>query len=555
MAQDSTQPTNGVIYLEADEDITAAVDKLVKSDASKVQIVTTKRSTLLQSVINLKLLQKAAKDAHKDLVVVTTDRVATSLAGRIGVPVASQVGEAAKIPSAMAAAAVTDDEIDGGSVGETPEPASSTGMTTPLSTPPAEPLAPAAATQAPPPSSPAKPKGQRVPSISAVQKRVMWGGIALLLVGTIFGAFYYFAGAKVTLYANASQVNTQFAFTADPAAKSSDIDSSVLSAQRLSLTKAVTASVEATGTKDLGTKANGTITVYNNYDSDDHPLVSGTRFVSSGGLVFRSTEDVVVPGGNVKNGKIVPGQVGVSVQADQNGDQYNLGPGKYTIPGLPADQQTGIYGQGNQMKDGTTKTAKVVTQADVEKAQVAALASDKPASAKELAGKASASQAVIDPSLQQNVTSSDVKPAVNSEAQTATLTIQVAYSQLAVKKSELARLARAEESKQLGGESQIYDDGSDKLAMTLVEKPQSPDSAQKFNASATAFAGTRIDSAALAKELKGKKYGEALEVASKVPGVDRAEINLKPGWFTRMPGIANHITITIKVANISSSDQ
>ncbi|HEX7259563.1 MAG TPA: hypothetical protein VF272_01375 [Candidatus Saccharimonadia bacterium] len=560
MAQDPKQASNGVIYLEVDEDITAAVDKLSKSESEKVQLVTTKRSTLLQSVINLKLLQKAAKGSNKELIIVTTDRVATSLAGRLGIPVASQVGETAKVPSAMAAVAAADDEIDGGMVGE-PTMNAATGMTTPLTAMAAEPPLPPST----PPSAPAmpsntqvaapKPKGQHVPSISGMQKRVLWGVAGVVGLGMIFGIFYYLASAKVTLFANASQVNTKFAFTADPAAKRSDIGNNLLSAQRLSLSKAVTASVEATGTKDLGSKARGSVIVSNSYDSNDHPLVSGTRFVASNGLVFRSTEDAVVPGGSLKSGKVVPGQVSVAVQADQNGDQYNLGPGKYTIPGLPADQQSGISGQGEQMSGGTTKTAKVVTQPDIAKAQAAALESDRPASAKELANKASDSQTVIDASLQQNVTSSDSNPAVNSEAQTATLTLQVTYSQLAVEKSDLSKLARTEESKQLGGQSQIYDDGSDKLEIALVAKPQSADSAQKFNAAATAFAGTKIDTAALAKELKGKKYGDALDIAQRVPGVDRAEISLKPGWFTRLPGISSHINITIKVANTSSSDR
>jgi len=552
LTKNPTPTSNGVVYLEVDEDITAAVDKLVKSASAKVQLVTTKRSTLLQSVINLKLLQKAAKDARKQLIIVTTDRVATSLAGRLGIPVASQVGEAAKVPSAVAAATtVADDEIDGGSIGEA-APAAATSMTTtpePVIPPPSAPDPPLAAAGS------GKPKGPRIPSIGKIQKKVMWGSLGLLAVGLIFGAFYYLVSAKVTLYANASQVNTKFAFTADPTAKRSDIASSVLAAERLSLNKAVTASVEATGTKDLGTKASGTITVSNSYDSNDHPLVSGTRFVASNGLVFRSTEDVVVPGGKLKGGKVDPGEASVPVQADQNGDQYNLGPGKYTIPGLPADQQEGIYGQGQQMKNGTTKTAKVITQNDIAKAQTAALASDKPASAKELAAKAKDSQTVIEASLQQNATSSDTSPAVNSEAQTATLTLQVTYSQLAISKSELSKLARAVEGKQLGDQSQIYDDGSSKLAMTAASKPGSPDSAQKFDAAATAFAGTKIDTVALTEQLKGKKYGEALDMASKLPGVDRAEISIKPSWYTRLPGISSHIEISIKVANTTSSDK
>src|ERR1700751_4470798 len=80
------------LYLEADEDITSAIDKLTKSTASSVQIVVPKRSTMLQSIINLKLLKKAAENARKELVLVTGDRIATDLASRVGLAVAPSLG-------------------------------------------------------------------------------------------------------------------------------------------------------------------------------------------------------------------------------------------------------------------------------------------------------------------------------------------------------------------------------------------------------------------------------------------------------------------------------
>jgi hypothetical protein len=55
------------LYLEADEDITSAIDKLHKTVGDTVQIVVPKRSTLLQSIINLKLLKKRPKPLIKSL--------------------------------------------------------------------------------------------------------------------------------------------------------------------------------------------------------------------------------------------------------------------------------------------------------------------------------------------------------------------------------------------------------------------------------------------------------------------------------------------------------
>lgn len=554
--------TEGVIYLEVDEDITSAVDKLTSEAGSAVQIVTAKRSTLFQSVINLKLLKKAAADANKDLVLVTSDRVATNLAGRIGVPVASQVGEPGSVPKMAAAAAGAaalksndEDEIDGGTIGDvvpdakpaTPEPHPAEEVVEKVPTP--EPPTPTPASS-PEPAAKGKKTGKKspVPSIGKMQKRVLLGGLAVLALLLALGLNYYFTRATVTLFAKGAQVNASFDFTADPSARQSDIGAATLAATELSLDRTVNASVQATGTKDLGTKAGGTITVYNEFDSNSQPLVAGTRFISADGKVFRSTANATVPGSSVSGGKIVAGQTTVSVQADQNGDQYNLGPTRYTIPGLSAAQQAGIYGQGQQMQGGSSKTAKVITQADIDKAQKAALEADKADAQKDLKSKAGKGQVVLEPSLTQKVTRSDPNPDANAEASSGTVAISVEYTQLAVKQSELSELAKSKEQEQIGQDKDIYDDGSSNLQLKAVGAPAS-DGGQKFRANATAFAGTKIDKDALVKDIKGKKIGEATEIAQRLQDVEKAEIKVTPTWATSLPGIEKHIKVEIKVSN------
>ena len=110
---------DNALYLEVDEDITSAIDKLNKISGDSVQIVVPKRSTLLQSVINQKLLKKAAENAHKKLVLVTNDRVATDLAARTGLAVATSLGAEAVLATAKAPSpALADDVIEDGD----PEP-------------------------------------------------------------------------------------------------------------------------------------------------------------------------------------------------------------------------------------------------------------------------------------------------------------------------------------------------------------------------------------------------------------------------------------------------
>lgn len=578
----ATTDQNGIIYLEIDEDITSAIDKLTKNTAENIQVVTAKRSTLFQSVINMKLLKKAAADNKKVLTLVTADRVATNLAGRIGVPVAERVGEPGRVPSVSGPSANTnDDEIDGGVVGDNDakkkaaaasvagaavgaaaasqaaeaapaEPVSESTPTSsapsPASTPSSKPAPSSSASPAPASkasSGAAKPpKGKRVPNIGIMQKRFLWiaGGIFAILL--LLGANYYFTSAKVTLFAKGTQVNAAFKFTADPSIQSSNIDSATLAASQPSVKKTLKGNVTATGTKDNGTKAKGTMTVYNR-TNNDQKLVAGTRFQSPDGKIFRSQSDITVPKAYLQNFSPVAGQTNVEVVADQNGDGYNLGPAKYSIPALGSDQ---IYGQGGQMSGGTTKTSKVITQGDVDKAKQAALDADKPEAQKSLEDKIDKDQVLLDASIQQKVDKVTANPEVGSEEPNGSVSVEVTYTALAVNKSDLSELTKAQVQEQIGPDKEIYEDGSDSIQLASAGTP-SAEGAQSFNAKVAAFAGTKIDRDQLAKEMKGKKVGDAIEIGNQAPDVERTEIVVKPGWSTSMPGIVKHIEIEVKASN------
>jgi len=80
-----------ILYLEADEEITSVVDKLKGLEADSVGLVAPKGSTIVQSLVSLKLLQKQAKQLGKEISIVTSDEVGQNLASRIDLPVYTDV--------------------------------------------------------------------------------------------------------------------------------------------------------------------------------------------------------------------------------------------------------------------------------------------------------------------------------------------------------------------------------------------------------------------------------------------------------------------------------
>lgn len=539
-------PANSTIYLEADEDITSAIDKLVKSGGKQVQVVAAKRSTLIQSRTNLRLLKKSAEDAGKSLVLVTSDRLATNLASRIGLPVASQVGETPQVPSDLPA--LTPDE----EVVLEDEVAPTLPAVAPVATP--EVVEAATLTHSPviPPSSSTRQavsKEKKVPNFSLMQKRIMWGAVVALGIALLLGLNYYLTSAKLTIFAKAIRIDASFDFSADPGGATGP---TTIPATLLTIPKSLAANVQASGKKDVGTPAKGTMNLSNCYDNQPHTLVAGTRFQSPDGKVFRSSEDATVPGGTGSFfGCTVPGKVSVSVTADANGDSYNLASGtKYAIPALPPGQQAGITASGGQMSGGISKTVPVILQADVDKARQVALDAAKADIQKDFTAKAGKDQLAIVASLRQTVASATSNPDVGAEAPQASMAIQVTFTELAVDRGKLKELTKAQEQKQVGAQNQIYDDGSGSLVIKSANDESPPTGAQSFHAVTTAYSGAKIDKEALANSLKGKKYGEAADMAAHLPGVERADLSISPAWATSMPGITSHIHIIIKVANL-----
>ncbi len=108
-----------------------------------------------------------------------------------------------------------------------------------------------------------------------------------------------------------------------------------------------TVTVNATGKQNVQTKAQGQITIYNNYSPQAQKIVATTRFQTANGLIFRTPSAVTIPGQTVNSsGQTAPGQITLNVIADKAGADYNVEPANFTIPGFKGTPKaTKIYAQ------------------------------------------------------------------------------------------------------------------------------------------------------------------------------------------------------------------
>jgi hypothetical protein len=80
-------------YIDINEEITSIVDRLRKAVAKEVIIVVPKRSILIQSIVNLKLLKKEADGLKKRLILVTQDKFGKMLIEKAGILVEQKLDD------------------------------------------------------------------------------------------------------------------------------------------------------------------------------------------------------------------------------------------------------------------------------------------------------------------------------------------------------------------------------------------------------------------------------------------------------------------------------
>ena len=117
--------------------------------------------------------------------------------------------------------------------------------------------------------------------------------------------------------------------------------------------------VTATGISSSGQKAGGKITVYNNYSNAPQKLIINTRFQTSDGKIYRIREPIVIPGMGVKE---------ATVYADQAGEEYNIGPADFTLPGLKGGARfEKVFAKSKSaMSGGSSGNARVVKKEDID---------------------------------------------------------------------------------------------------------------------------------------------------------------------------------------------
>jgi hypothetical protein len=559
------------IYIDIDDDIAGIIDKLNNAEQKIVALVLPKRPSALQGSVNLQLLKKSAEDSAKNLVLITSDDQVVRLAGQTGLHVSNSLQSKPYIPVV--------DKIDDSKVEELSDDLSTApktvmpidpaqpdvyadGEKVDLATPigvlvgddeieldNSDPIEGADSVKESSEKKGSALKKIKVPNFGKFRTKMIAGGFGVVILGLLlFWALVVAPKATIAITTEKTDVQAKITITASKDTIAVDAEKGLVPATRKEDKQKLTGTFVATGQKDVGEKASGTMTIRNCDYPDGFTLPAGTRFTNSG-KAFVSTTSVSVPDFTGPSflcslDGSEAGKANVAVVAESPGDSFNLSPRSYSISSIPAEADVDAIG--SAMGGGTTKIAKIVSAEDIETAKSKVLES----SADNVKGKLA--QLLKDESLlpieetfltAQGEPSSSV--AVGAEATgDPTLTIEVTSSMLGMKFSDVEPLINKELEKSIDSATQkIYKSGLDSAVLAVVERP-GPDTV-KLTVATTSSIGPNLSPEGVASDIAGKKAGEAKQLLESRPGVSKADIRLSPFWVFSLPTKTSKIAVTI----------
>ncbi len=546
------------IYIDIDDEITSIIDKMRSSDKKIVALVLPKRATVLQSIVNMKLLKKTAEKADKNVVLITSEEGLLPLAGAVGVHVASTLQSKPEIPPPPDTLPVGEKPIHE----EVPEdPNHKVGKAEAAAA-----VAGAAALKAQAkdhpkeetvelddseksagkkPASKSKDKKTKVPNFDKFRKRLVIGALAAVAFIVLWIlAFGTLQKATIIIKTDTTNQDINPDITVDTDAKSVSVGSGIVPGHVKEIKHSDSQSAPATGEKNKGSKATGQLTA-TNCNSLSHPTVlAGSKFTSDGGKVFTNNSSFT-PSTALVNGSICYTAT-FGVTAVEGGASYNLPSStSYTSSSLKD------YDISGKTSGGTDQIVKVVSQADIDSAKQKTT-SDKDEAKADLkkALEEDGLYAITD-SFNGGKATVSSSPQVGQEADSVNVTSTITYTMLGVKEESLEKIIDNSVKGEIDTKTQsVQDYGLDNANFTVNDKNGNQ---TRMSMQTTIAIGPKLNVDEVKQQVAGKEKGTIQDEIGNVEGVKEVIVDFSPFWVHKAPKNPAKINVVIESANESGT--
>lgn len=366
------------------------------------------------------------------------------------------------------------------------------------------------------------------------------GVISVLFI--ILTAYFFLPKAEVKIFVEPKILERDAQVIADLNQKGVNEDAKIIPGQIVSLEVSASSKETATGKKQIGDPAKGTVVVYNK-TSDSKNISKGTTLTSSSGLKFTLDVSVNIASQSATDSGITYGKSNATVTALSIGPDSNLPSATELTVNNFSSSQVSAKAEGN-FSGGTSKDVTVVSESDQQKL-LAALASNLRRQAKDKLQESLLGKKILEEALLEEITKKSYSKNVNDQANEFSLNLTAKYKGTAFDEKDLKQIVGKLVTTQVPEGFQL--DLAETETQADVSKLEK-DGKLIFLARFKAKLLPKIDTNKLKDQIKGKSVSEVEKNLKNMENVLGSEIRISPSLppiLQRLPILGRNIQIQV----------
>ncbi len=581
-----------VVYIEHEDDITDIITKIENSKEKIVALVPPKKAGVFRSIVNIKLIAKAGKNAEKTIVLVTTDPSIIKLAAVTKLPVTKNLQSAPYIPKVNDG--ITEEETVKEELVEKPgdkeiaeaeeaetleaEAENSSEKETDTKAVRTEPEAESESDSddkkedlkdADSETDKAKKTDEKKKEKKPDKKLsdnlfVKWfqehktlaivsgvGILVLILVLVWANVIAPAVTVNVTIRTTTANFSENVTFTEKLADEKASEGKFYIEQKKIESKSEV--EFEATGKKNIGKKASGEVVAYAFFDSKGAIAIDKGATFTINGLSYVATEgaqiawDGKISSCENQDTEVEAGShfqcqksVAVSVEAAEAGTDYNI-PASST--GWTTVSNAWVYSN-QPMAGGTDETITVVQQSDIDKAKEKIQSSNEAVNKAKLFDSIGEGHFIIESSFKQTVGEAVSTPAIGErveEGKKAKLSVTTTDTVFIIDETKMKEFIK--EKAKLADGYEIYE-----MNDPFIENFTAVDGGYMGKLKTSYVSGPKVTEKDVVEVVKGKGLGTGRDDLTKeFNGISKVTTETSVPWMGSFPNDENKITVNISV--------
>jgi len=365
------------------------------------------------------------------------------------------------------------------------------------------------------------------------------GGLFLLLIIIGFISWWFLPKATVTIYVSPKKLDEEMTIFVDPDASGSNFAKGVLPGDTIKTTVSGERTTSTSGTKTIGEKAKGSVTIQNG-TAQALKLPVGTFLYSANDLKFALTAEASVSAALSPSS---PGTDTVEVVAEGIGAEYNLAKDEsFSVGNYPKAEVDAVAI--SDFSGGSSRQISAVSEEDMDGLEDDLIEELLEEAKNDLIEKISKDQYFIEESMEATPSTKSFSNKVGDEADNLKLSLSLEVTSLVVENLALSDFAKEVLKDKIPSGYVLRKDQVD-MHFELEEEDNGIYELL-VNMEVNLLPEVKPDE--IIKEIVGKNSSHAKDYLTSIAGFTRAEINLKPplpGWLSTLPHVAKNIEVEL----------